>query len=119
MTCGRMTLPSLATAAATSAICSGVAWTSFWPIDAWARNGGSSVTTSVGQRDCTAPGRSMGTSWLKPKASAVAVMPGAWACSTPIWAKAVLHDSWRITNSVPPQEAPPKLPMGVPMPAAW
>ena len=59
----------------------------------------------------------MGTSWLKPKASAVAVMPDAWACSTPIWAKAVLPTPGG-SNSVP-QQAPPKLPMGVPMPAAW
>ena len=38
-TCGSMISPLLAIAAATSAIWSGVAETSFWPIEAWARAG--------------------------------------------------------------------------------
>jgi hypothetical protein len=34
-----MMMPLLATPAATSAICRGVAATSYWPIDAWASAG--------------------------------------------------------------------------------
>ena len=39
MTWGTMITPSLATAAATIAICSGVAFTSFWPMPVWASAG--------------------------------------------------------------------------------
>ena len=66
MTWGSMMTPSLATAAATNAICNGVACTSFCPIEAWATRGGSS-TISSGKFDWTPPGRSNGTSRSKPK----------------------------------------------------
>ena len=89
-----MTMPSLATAAATSAICSGVACTSFWPIDAWARNG------RVVGHDLGGPARRhrprAGRAAVLVEAErlgAVAIMPDAWAFSTPISANAVLHES--------------------------
>ena len=49
-TCGVMISPPLATAEATSAICSGVACTSFWPMADWAQRGSGAVvpSTSVG-----------------------------------------------------------------------
>src|SRR4029453_17679199 len=88
------------------------------PMDDWASRGGSLATASVGHTERTPPGRSMGGASLNPKASAGAVIPRALAFSTPIWANAVLHDSWRMGNSVPPQLPPPKLPMGLPNDAA-
>ncbi len=53
---GFMIVPPLATPAATSAICSGVACTSFWPIEAWASLGGL-LATSVGNTDSAGVGQ--------------------------------------------------------------
>jgi hypothetical protein len=119
MTWGFMIWPPLATPAATRAICRGVACTSFWPIEAWARNTGAAATLSAGKCDVTAPGRSIGTSRSKPNARAISVRAGALASSTPIWANAELHDTSRMGNSVPPQLSPPKLLIGLPRPGAW
>ncbi len=41
-------------------------------------------------------------------------MFSAPSVSAPIWAKAVLHDSWRMTKRVPPHDPPPKFPIGWP-----
>ena len=48
---------------------------------------------------------------LKPNASAPLIIASA-PVSTPIWAKAVLQDIRRISNSVPPQVEPPKFRIG-------
>ena len=95
---------------ATIAICSGVAATSFWPMDDWA-SAGRFRSKSVGKFDRAGSVRSIGTSWLNPKASAVSII-GSGPVSTPIWAKAVLHDTRRIWNSAPPQDEPPKFRIG-------
>ncbi len=109
--CGVMIVPPLATAPATMAICIGVADTSLCPIDAWASFGGL-VTTSVGKLDRAGAGMSMGTVWLKPKASEPRIMSSAPMVSWPICAKAELHDTRRISGRAPPQAWPPKFEMG-------
>src|SRR6476646_4744903 len=103
-----MVLPPLAMVAATSAICSGVACTSFWPIDDWA-SAGRLRLKSVGKLDATGAGRSIGGFELKPKPSAPAIILSGPIVSVPIWANAELHDTRRIGYSVPPQDSPPKL----------
>ncbi len=98
------------------AICSGVAATSFCPM-ADCANAGRFRSKSVGKFERTGWVRSIGTSWLNPKPSAVAIMASG-PVSTPIWAKAVLQEAWRIWNSVPPQVPPPKLRSGRVVPGA-
>ena len=98
-----MTSPPLATAAATIAICKGVAATSFCPIADWA-SAGRFCSKSVGKFDRAGAVRSIGTAWLKPKSSDTSIM-GSGPVSTPIWANAVLHDTRRISKSAPPHGA--------------
>ena len=98
ITCGVMITPLLATAAAAMFICSGVAAGSSWPKLDVASFGltplGTSFTKSCtdGKNDCAGAGMSMGTSWLKPNASAVVTMVSGPSV-VPISAKAVLHDA--------------------------
>ena len=96
---------------ATSAISSGVAATSFWPIDAWASLG-VSCSKSVGNTDAAGSGRSNGGAALKPKASDPSSMMSGPSTSAPISAKAVLQDTTRISGRAPPQLLPPKLRIG-------
>ena len=110
MTCGAMICPLLATPAATSAICKGVADVSPWPIDAraigplpWFAG------NSVGKRDAAGAGRSIGGRWLNPNFSAPSTMRAAPTVLSPISANALLHDTRRMSKSGPPQASPPKL----------
>ncbi len=66
---------------------------------------------SVGKLLVAALGRSIGGVELNPNASAVSTITSG-PRSTAIWAKAVLHDTRRISSSVPPQVEPPKLRSG-------
>ena len=100
-TCGFMILPSLAMAAATSAICRGLADTSFWPMADWASLG-RLRTKPVGNTDAAGLVRSIGILSLNPNASAVLTMSGA-PMRTPMSAKALLQDTCRMANKVPPQ----------------
>ena len=104
MTWGFMIVPPLATPAATRAICSGVACTSFWPIEAWASFGGL-LPTSVGNTDFAGSGRSIGAAALKPHDPAPATMSSGPMVSVPIWANAELHETRRISRSGPPQSS--------------
>src|SRR6478672_1498253 len=103
-------------AAATMAICSGLACTSRCPIDDCARAARPSLPLAGSRNDsgkweAAAPGRSMGGTWLKPNASEVLIIPSA-PTSSPICANDELQDLARTVNRVPPQAAPPKLRMG-------
>ena len=109
---GFMMVPPLATPAATSAICSGVACTSFCPMDAWASLGGL-LPTSVGKTDLAGSGRSMGAAALNPHVPAPESMSVGPMVSVPISANAELQDSARIFGRAPPQRSPPKLLMAL------
>ena len=104
-----MMIPPLATAAATSAISSGVAWTLCWPMADLARPGRSwAKAPTAGKNDWAAPGRSMGGVWSKPKLLASAVRSAA-PRSRPMAPKPVLHDTRNRSGSAPPHTSPPKL----------
>ena len=98
---GSISTPSLAIAAVTMAICSGLAATSYWPIElraSWAssRSSGNWLAT---------PPRSARWRWSKPKACACS-RSLSWPSSSPRLAKAVLQDTssaWVRVTGVPPQ----------------
>src|SRR4051812_42414077 len=108
MTWGFMITPPLAMPPATIAISSGVACTSFWPIDAWASAGRLRVK-SLGNAERAGAGRSIGGFWLKPNDWVPEIMASGPIVSVPISVNAELQDTRRIGTRVPPQDSPPKL----------
>src|SRR5215216_5380139 len=108
-----MTTPRLATAAAAIAIWSGVAETSFCPKPAMANAGVlRSKKLTGGKKLLAGLGRSMGTVWLKPKASDVETIASALA-STAVWAKGMLQLRRNTSSKSPPQVVPPKFSIGL------
>ena len=104
-----MITPLFAIPAATSAISSGVAATSRWPIADCATPGRSWAKAAAGGNTDRAPkGRSIGGTSPNPKASAAAASLSA-PRSRPILANVVLHDTLSAARSGPPQASLPKL----------
>ena len=89
-----------------------MAETAFWPIAVWASTGMLSSKESTSPMvEMAGAGRSRGGRWLKPNASAVRTRASA-PISTPIRAKAVLHETRRMSKRSPPHADPPKLRIG-------
>ena len=71
------------------------------------------MPTLVGNTDFTESGRSMGGAALNPHDAAPDTMLDAPIVSAPICANAELHDTRRISGSVPPHVSPPKFLIGL------
>ena len=110
-----MISPPLATAAATRAICRGVARTSRWPRAVWARAGRSSASPSRGRTEA-AVAKSKGMVPLNPAAS-TAARSGPAPRSMPSAAKAVLQDTASARSRVMVVPSPQKPPSALRMTA--
>ena len=106
-TWGFISIPPLAMAPATRAICSGVTAMSPWPMAALAKLGLLCSNVPAAGPPLRAAGRSKGTSSVIPKAF---IPPTSFSPrSRPICPNVVLHDCRKLSAIVPPQALLPKL----------